>query len=98
MDYERYNNAKNLWLIIKQRTTRIKGKRVVLKGQFHISMQELCNAVIMAKKAAKMQKEKKRKTKAKARLYEVKSKEEVDKEVQDDSESEIGDCIIVDVE
>ena len=71
---------------------------MVLKGQFHISTQELCDAVITAEKAPKKQKEKKRKTKAKARSYEVESEEEVDEEVQDDSESEIGDCIIVDVE
>ena len=54
--------------------------------------------MITAEKATKKQKEKKRKTKAKARSYEVESKEEVDEEVQDDSKSEIGDCIIVDVE
>jgi hypothetical protein len=31
-------------------------------------------------------------------LYKAESKEEVEEEGQDDSESKIGDCIIVDVE
>lgn len=92
------HDANNLRSIIKQRTTRKKGKRVVLKGQFHISTQELCNAVVAAEEATKKQKEKKRKTKAKVRSYEVETEEEVEEEGQDECESEIGDCIIVDVE
>lgn len=91
-------DADNLRSIIKQRTTRTKGKRVVLKGYFHISMQKLCDAVVAAEKATKKQAEKKRKTKAKVKSYEAESEEEVEEEGQDDSESEIGDCIIVDVE
>ena len=92
------HDADNLRSIIKQRTTRTKGKRVVLKGHFHISTQELCDAVVTAEKATKKQAEKKRKTKAKVRSYEAESEEEVEEEGQDDSESKIGDCIIVDVE
>ena len=61
-------------------------------------MQELYNAIVAAKKATKKQAKKKRKTKDKVSLYEVESKEEVEEEGQDDSESMIGDCIIVDVE
>ena len=71
---------------------------MVLKGQFHISTQELCDTVIAAEKATKKQKEKKGKTKAKVRSYEAGNKKEVEEEGQDESESEIGDCIIVDVE
>jgi hypothetical protein len=92
------HDANNLRSIIKQRTTRTKGKRVVLKGQFHISTQELYDAVVAAEKATKKQKEKKRKTKAKVRSYEVWNNEKAEEEGQDESESEIGDCIIVDVE
>ena len=91
------HDANNLRSIIKQRTTRTKGKRVVLKGHFHISTQELCDAVVAAEKATKKQPKKKRKTKDKVRSYEAESEEEVEEEGQDDSESEIGDYIIVDV-
>jgi hypothetical protein len=47
------HDTDNLRSVIKQRTTRIKGKRVVLKGYFHISTQELCDAVVTAEKASK---------------------------------------------
>ena len=49
------HDANNLRSIIKKRTTRTKGKRVVLKGHFHISTQELCDAVVEAEKATKKQ-------------------------------------------
>ncbi|KAH7317195.1 hypothetical protein BKA65DRAFT_529750 [Rhexocercosporidium sp. MPI-PUGE-AT-0058] len=91
-------DADNLRSIIKQRTTRIKGKRVVLKGHFHISTQKLYDAIVAAEKATKKQAEKKRKTKAKVKSYEAESEEEVEEEGQDDSKSEIGDCIIVNVD
>ena len=45
------HDANNLRSIIKQRTTRTKGKRVVLKGHFHISTQELYDAVVAAEKS-----------------------------------------------
>jgi hypothetical protein len=59
----------------------MKGKRVVLKGHFHISMQELCNAVVEAKKATKKQVGKKGKTKGKGVLYKTKSEADVEGEV-----------------
>ncbi|MBN6743352.1 hypothetical protein JKG47_23415, partial [Acidithiobacillus sp. MC6.1] len=83
------HDASNLRSIIKQRATRTKGKRVVLKGYFYISTQELYNAIIAAEKATKKQKEKKKKTKAKVKLYEAKDKEEVEEEGQDKSKNKI---------
>ena len=71
---------------------------MVLKGQFYISTQELCDAVVAAEKVTKKQKEKRGKTKAKVRSYEAGNEEEVEEEGQDESESKIGDYIIVDVE
>jgi hypothetical protein len=53
---------------------------MVLKGHFHISMQELCNTVIAAEKATKKQTKKKRKTKDKINLYKIESEEEVKEE------------------
>jgi hypothetical protein len=70
---------------------------VVLKGHFYISTQELCDAVVEAEKATKRQAGKRAKTKGKTDLYETKSEGDVEEEDQDKSESEIGDCIIVDV-
>ena len=92
------HDANNLRSIIKKRTTRKKGKRVVLKGHFHISTQELCDAVVEAEKVTKKQVRKKTKTKGKADLYETESEGDIEKEGQDEAESEIGDCIIVGVE
>ena len=42
------HDANNFRSIIKKRATRTKGKRVVLKGQFHISTPELHKAVVEA--------------------------------------------------
>ena len=84
--------------IIKKRTTRTKGKRVVLKGHFHISTQELCDAVIAAEKDTKERAVKRGKKKGKAVSYEAESKKEVEEEVQEESDSDISNCIIVDVE
>jgi hypothetical protein len=92
------HDANNLRSIIKKRTIRTKGKRVVLKGHFHISTQELCDAVVEAEKATKKQAKKKNKTKGKADLYKTDSEGDLEEEGQDESESEIGDCIIVDIE
>ena len=55
----------------------MKGKRAVLKGHFHISTQELCNAVVEAEKATKKQAKKRIKIKGKANLYEAESQEDV---------------------
>jgi hypothetical protein len=90
------HDANNLRSIIKKRTTRKKGKRMVLKGHFHISTQELCDAVAEAEKATKTQVRKRRKSKGNAMVYEADVDEELEEEVEDGSESENGDCIIVD--
>ena len=58
----------------------MKGKQVVLNGHFYIFMQELCDAIVAAEKATKMQAKKKGKTKGKVSSYEVESKEEVEEE------------------
>ena len=71
---------------------------MVLKDYFYIFTQELCDTVVVAEKAIKKQAEEKRKIKAKVSLYKVENKEEVKEKGQDNSESEIGDCIIVNVE
>jgi hypothetical protein len=94
----RQHDVNNLRSIIKQRTTRTKRKWVGLKGHFHISTQELCDAVIAAEKATKTQARKKMKSKAKVRSDEVENECEVEKDGQDDSGSEIGDCVVVDLE
>ena len=70
---------------------------MVLKGYFHISTQELCDAVVEAEKATKRQARKKAKTKGKADLYKTKSERDIKEEDQDESENEVRDCIIIDV-
>jgi hypothetical protein len=91
------HDANNLRSIIKKRTTRTKGKRVVLKGHFHISTQELCDAVVEAEKATKRQEGKKAKTKGKGISYEAESDEDIEEEAQDEIESDIEDFIVVDL-
>ncbi|KAK6598160.1 aldehyde reductase [Botrytis cinerea] len=90
------HDANNLRAIMKKRTIRKKGKRLVLKGHFHISTQELCDAVVEAEKATKVQTMKKGKGKGKVIEYETETEEDIGEEVEDESESDIGDCIIVD--
>lgn len=92
------HDANNLRSIIKKRKTRIQGNRVVLKGHFHISTQELCDAVVEAEKATKRRAGKKAKLKSKANSYEVESEVDIEEEGSDECESEIGDFIVVDVE
>jgi hypothetical protein len=92
------HDANNLRSIVKKRITRAKGKRVVLKGHFHISTQELHDAVVEAEKNTKIRAKKKVKTKRRAISYKSESEEEGEEEAMDESESEIGDCIVVDVE
>ncbi|KFY31825.1 hypothetical protein V493_00761 [Pseudogymnoascus sp. VKM F-4281 (FW-2241)] len=91
------HDANNLRSIIKKRTTRTKGKRVVLKGHFHISTQELCDAVVEAEKATKKQAGKRAKTKGKAISYDAESEEDIEEEAQDQTESDCESCIIVDI-
>jgi hypothetical protein len=66
------HDANNLRSIIKKRATRKKGKRVILKGHFHISTQELCAAVIEAEKSAKTQAGRKGEKKVKAMYMRLK--------------------------
>jgi hypothetical protein len=61
-------------------------------------MQELYSVVIEAEKTTKMQARKKGKKKVKGISYKTKSEEDIEEEAIDESESEIGDCIIVDIE
>jgi hypothetical protein len=70
---------------------------VVLKGHFHISTQELCDAVVEAEKATKRQEGKKAKTKSKGISYEAESDEDIEEEAQDEIESDIEDFIVVDL-
>jgi hypothetical protein len=53
--------------------------------------------VIKAEKATKKQAENKTKKKDKAILYKAESEGDIEEEGQDESKSEIGDCIIVNV-
>ncbi|KAK9330967.1 hypothetical protein V1520DRAFT_103390 [Lipomyces starkeyi] len=92
------HDANNLRSIIKKRTNRTKGKRVVLKGQFHVSTQELCDAVAAAEKDTKTRAMKRRKRKGKGISYETESEGDIEEGTQDEFESDTEDCIIVDVE
>ncbi|KFY11349.1 hypothetical protein V491_07247 [Pseudogymnoascus sp. VKM F-3775] len=90
------HDTNNLRSIIKKRTTRTKGKRVILKGHFHISTQELLKGVVEAELDTKTRAKKNVKTKGRAVSYEAESEEDIEEEARDESESEIEDCIIVD--
>ena len=92
------HDANNLRSVLKKRTTRKKGKRVILKGHFHISTQELCDAVIEAEKATKERAKKRAKKKAKAKAQESKTNEDTKEEPSNDSEQDTEDCIEVDIE
>ncbi|ODQ71458.1 hypothetical protein LIPSTDRAFT_73139 [Lipomyces starkeyi NRRL Y-11557] len=92
------HDANNLRSIINKHTNRTKGKRVVLKGQFHVSTQELCDAVAAAQKDGKTRARKKRKKKGKGISYETESEGDIEEGTQDEFESDTEDCIIVDVE
>lgn len=69
-----------------------------MKSHFYISTQELYNAIILVEKATKERASKKRKTKGKEILEEAEIDGDTEEEAEDESESEIGDCIIIDVE
>jgi hypothetical protein len=68
---------------------------VVLKGHFRISTQELCDAVVEAEKVTKTGGRTKAKTKGREILYDSEIEEVIEGEVQDESESDTEDCIIV---
>jgi hypothetical protein len=92
------HDAKNLRSIIKKRTTRKSGKRLVLSGHFHISTQVLLDGVIEAEKETKERAAKKGKSKGKGVVQEAEIEEDDEEEAIDESESEAEDCIIVDVD
>ena len=92
------HNANNLRSIIKKHTTRKKGKRVVLKGHFHISTQELCNVVVQAEKETKKQVKGKGKKKGKAIIYKTESDKDEEEEAEDQIETNTEDYIIIYIE
>ena len=67
---------------MKKRTTRTKGKRVVLKGYFHISTQELYDVVVKAEKETKRQARKRAKTKSKNNYMRLRVKRILKKKVR----------------
>lgn len=67
-------------MIIKKRTTCTKKKRIVLKGHFFISIQELLKKVKEAELNTKTQIKKKVKTKNKAVLYNTESEKDIKEE------------------
>lgn len=73
----------------------IRGIKVVLKGHFHISTQELCDVVVEAEKVTKTQARKKVKERGRELLYGTEIEEEIEGEAQDESESDKEGCIIV---
>jgi hypothetical protein len=68
-----------------------------LKGHFHISTQELLKGVVEAELDTKTRAKKNVKTKGRVVSYKAESEEDIEEEARDESESEIEDCIIVDV-
>lgn len=90
------HDAKNLWSILKKQKTHVKRKRVVLKNHFYISTQELCDAVVEAEKTTKYQVKRKRKRQSKSVLYEAEIDKNIEEKTEDQSESEVENCIIVD--
>ena len=92
------HDANNLRSIIKKRTTRKSGKRIVLSGHFHISTQALLDGVIAAEKETKERASKKSKKNSKEVVDKAKFKGDNKEEAIDKSESETEDCIIVDLD
>jgi len=92
------HDANNLRSIIKKRSTRIKGKRVVLKGHFHISTQELCDAVVEAENDTKRRADKRGKKSSSSISSKVEIDNDYEEEARDQFDSDTEDCIIVDVE
>ncbi|KAK9310877.1 hypothetical protein V1524DRAFT_412283, partial [Lipomyces starkeyi] len=67
------------------------GKRVVLKGHFHISTQELHDAVVAAEIETKQHARKKVKKSGKTISYEAKSEKDTEEEGKEDIETDIED-------
>jgi len=91
------HDATNLRSIIKKRKTRSKGKRVVLKGHFHISTQELCDAVVAAEIETKNRARKKGKKKTEIMSDEAESEEDYEEHAPEETDGDMEDCIIVNV-
>ena len=97
-DIIRKRETENLRVIIKTRKESKKGKRAVLRGYFYISIEELYIAVVTAENETRARTGKKSKKKGKNILYEVVSDEDTKEETQEEINSDIEDCIIVDVD
>ena len=69
---------------------------MVLKGHFHISTQELYDAVMEAENVTQKQSQKKRKTKGKHASSDDEIEEYIEEEAEEHSWSDTGSCIIVD--
>jgi hypothetical protein len=84
--------------VIKMRKKRKKGKRVVLKGHFHISTAELRDAVIQAEKDTKRQDRGYDNKKSKQQDNDTGDEEDDAQEAGEETDTDIEDCIVVDVE
>ena len=71
---------------------------MVLKGHFHISTQELYNAVLEAKQATAKRARKKGKKGGKIEISESENEVDIEEDTDNELENEIGDYIIVDIE
>jgi hypothetical protein len=90
--------TENLCAISKTRKECKRSKRLALKGIFRISTEQLRAAVVAAEKETKEQAEKRSKTKGKNILCEAESEQRIEQDIQEEIDSVIKDCIVVDVE
>jgi hypothetical protein len=84
--------------IIHTRKSRAKGKRFILKGHFHVSTAELRDAVAQAELATLRQAKKCDNKKGKKTLIDTESSNDDAQDTDADIDSDIEDCIVVDVE
>ena len=92
------HDAKQLAIDCQKAYESCKGKKLVLKGHFHISTQKLCDAEAEAERDAKRRATKIVKRKDRPLSFEAESEEEVGEEDQEEIDGDIIDCITVDVE
>src|SRR5258705_6622256 len=83
-------DADNLRAIIQTRRTQQKGKRAILKGQFHISTEELRSQVEQAEEATRQ-----RATATSSTATPITIIEQNDEETIEEDLEEVHDCIIV---
>lgn len=88
-DIIRQREIDNLRTIAKARTERKKGKRAALKGHFHISTEELRDAVVEAEKETREKRKKRIEIKQKEASYEPESENEVKEDVNNELDSDI---------